>query len=103
VNPPVTIATTSVAGEWLEPDVSEHMGLQAVRAAAIMVAPSPSALEHGKGRHVPGRRQGVVGKTVGEPYDISELLDIAGAGSGQLVRLVGDRAAKYFAPLSGGG
>ena len=99
---PVRIATASVAGEWLEPNMTEHMGLQAVSAAGGMVASGPSALENGGARLFPTNGQSVVGIIAGTHLTISKLLDIAG-GNRQLGPLVEDHAAKYGAPLEGRG
>jgi len=43
---PVRIATASVAGERLEPYVSEHVGLEAIWAVARMGALGPGAVEN---------------------------------------------------------
>ena len=95
---PVRITTALVAGEGLELYVGEHMGLEAIRAGARMVATNPGALKNEGGSLLPGRRNIVFKNNVSDPLDIREPLDIAGTG-GYLGHLVGDCAAKYFAPL----
>ena len=92
---PVRITTAFVAGEGHEAYVSEHMGPEAIRTGAKMVATNPGAL---KNSLLHGRRELVYRNNVSDSLDIREPLDIAGAG-GQLGLLVGDCAAKYFAPL----
>ena len=92
------IATAFVAGEGHEAYVSENMGLEAIRTGARMVATNPGALKNETGSLLHGRREVVLRNNVRDPLDIREPLDIAGIG-GQLGLLVGDCAAKYFAPL----
>jgi len=99
---PVRIATALVTGEGLELYVGEQMGLEAIRATAIMIAIDPSALKNESGGLLPGRRMAIFRNNVGDPSDIRKLLDITGVG-GLLVDLVGDRATKYFAPLTSDG
>jgi len=95
----VRIPTTSVAGERLEVDVDVHVVLEAVRASANMVATNPGALKNGRGRLLPKRRNAIFRNIVHDPSNIREPFDIAGR-EGQLGDLVGDRAAKYIAPLA---
>src|SRR5258706_13171686 len=94
---PVRIPTRSVAGERLEGDVSVHVGLEAVRAIANMVATNPGALKNGRGNLLPGRRRVIFRNIVCGLSNIREPFDIAGR-DGQLGDLEGDRAAKYIAP-----
>ena len=96
---PVRIPTPLVTGERLEGDVSVHVGFEAVRAIANMVATNPGALKNGRGRPLPRRRNVIVRNIVCVPSNLRELFDIAGR-DGQLGDLVGDRAAKYIAPLA---
>lgn len=98
----VSIATAPVAGERLESNVSEHMRLQAVRAAAVMIAAGPGAQENGSGRLFPRRRESIVENIVRKPSDLGKLLDIAG-GRRQLGLLLEDCSAEYGAPLDGHG
>ena len=96
---PVRIPTPPVAGERLEVDVSVHVGLEAVRAIANMVAANPGAVKYDSGSLLPGRRIVIVRYIVCNHSNIREPFDIAGRG-GQLGDLVGDRTAKYIAPLA---
>ncbi len=88
------IPTASVAGEGLEEDVSVHVGLEAGRAIANIVATNPGALKNGRGSLLPRRR-----KVLSNLSNTREHFDIAGR-DGQLGNLVGDRAAKCIAPLA---
>ena len=96
------IATALVAGEGLELYMGEHMGLEAIGAGARMGATNPGALKNESGSLLPRRRKIVFRNNISDPLDIREPLDIAGIG-GQLGLLVGDCAAKYFAPLASDG
>jgi len=96
---PVRIPTPSVAGERLEGDVRVHVGLEAVRAIANMVATNPGALKNGRGTLLPGRRNDIFRNIVCDLSNIREPFELAGR-DGQLGDLVGDRAAKYIAPLA---
>ena len=96
---PVRIPTPSVAGERLEEDVSVHVGLEAVRAIANMVAINPGALKYDRGSLLPGRRNVIFRNIVCGPSNLRELFDIAGR-DGQLGDLAGDRAAKNIAPVA---
>jgi hypothetical protein len=79
---PVSITAGSVAREGLELEMSEDMGLHAVRTTGRMAAAVPSALEKGRASLFPRRRQSVVESIAGGLSDDSELLDIT-RGSGQ--------------------
>ena len=92
---PVRITTAFVAGEGHETYVSEHMGPEAIRTGAKMVATNPGAL---KNSPLHGRRELVFRSNVRVPLDNREPFDIADNGR-QLGSLIGDCAAKYFAPL----
>ena len=98
---PARIAAALVAGEGLELYMGEHMGLEAIRTGARRVATNPGALKNESGSPLPGRRRIVFRNNISDPLDIREPLDIAGT-DGQLGLLVGDCAAKYFAPLVSG-
>ena len=96
---PVRIPTLLVAGERLEGDVSVHVGLEAVRAIANMVATNPGALKNGRGRPLPRRRNVIFRNIFCDLSNLRELFEIAGR-DGQMGDLVGDCAAKYIAPLA---
>ena len=95
---PVSIPTPSVAGERLEADVSVHVGLEAVRAIANLVATNPGALKYDRGSLLPGRRNVIFRSIFCDLSNIREPFDIAGR-DGQFGELVGDHAAKDIAPL----
>ena len=96
---PLRVPTPSVAGKRLEENVSVHVGLEAVGAIANMVAINPGALKYGRGGLLPGRRNVIFRNIVCDLSNLRELFDIAGR-DGQLGALLGDRAAKYIAPLA---
>ena len=54
---PANISTALVAQKRFETHVGEHMGLEAIRAAAFMVASGPGALKGETGRALPGGRK----------------------------------------------
>jgi hypothetical protein len=85
---PVRVAAGSVAQKGPKTDVYEHMGLEAVGAAARIGATGPGAMKSLPKRI--GRRS------------IGELLDVAHT-DGQLRGLAQDQAAEDFAPLDGMG
>jgi hypothetical protein len=78
------------------------MRLEAIGTTAIMVAINPNAVKNEVGSLAPRRRKATTGNNAGDPTDIRKLLDVTEIG-GQLGDLVGDRAAKYLAPLESGG
>ena len=51
---PVRFATALVAGERLKVNVGVHMGLEAVRTTATMVAINPGTLKNESRRLLPG-------------------------------------------------
>jgi hypothetical protein len=83
---PVRLTAGSVAREGFKLDVSEHMRLEAIGAAARMGAIGPGAM-----KSLPVR----IGRKI-----IGKLLDVAGTN---LLRgsLVKDQAAEDVAPLGG--
>jgi len=95
----VRIPTPSVAGERFVLDVSVYVGLEAVGASANMVAANPGAMKNGSGSLLPGRRNAIFRNIVWDLSNIREPFDIAGRER-QLGGLVGDRAAKYIAPVA---
>jgi len=76
----------------------EQMGLEAIRATAIMIAIDPSAMKNERHSLLPGRRKAIFRNNTGDPPDIRKPLDIADSG-GLLGDLVGDGATEYFAAL----
>ena len=98
---PERITTASVTGEGLEVDVRVYMGLEAVRTTATMIAFNPGALKNESCCRLPGRRKIISRNNVCDPSNIREFFKIT-SREGQLGDLVGDRAAKYVAPLEGG-
>jgi hypothetical protein len=78
------------------------MRLEAIGTTAIMVATNPDAVKNEAGSLLPGRRMAIFRNSVGGLTDIRKLLDVTGI-DGQLGDLVGDHAAKDFAPLESGG
>jgi hypothetical protein len=82
--------------------MGEQMRLEAIGTTAIVVAINPDAVKNEVGSLAPRRRKATIRNNVGDPTDIRKLLDVTGVG-GQLGDLVGDRAAKDFAPLESDG
>jgi len=74
------------------------MGLEAIGTTAIMVTINPGALKNERGSLLPGRNKIIFWNSVSNSSDICKLFEIAST-RGLLGDLVGDRAAKYFAPL----
>ena len=86
MNSPVGVTTAYVAEDGLEAYMSEDVGLQAVRATTTIVAFGPGTRKGEGGSLLSGRKRSILRNIVGEPLDLGELLDPAGA-SGQLVCL----------------